>query len=133
MSFREATGRRDPKPVSEVLDGLAREPGWGDRLMVGRLRERWADVAGAVVAAHSEPVRIEAGILVVKAEPGAWATELSLLGKVLATRAAAVAGAGTVTTVRVVSDLEQRGPRSGRKPAAQRGYPRAGPYGKKGL
>jgi len=133
MAFRKASRPREPKPVSELLDGLAREPGWGDRLAVGRLRERWAEVAGAVVAAHSEPVRIEAGTLVVKAEPGAWATELSLLGKALASRAATLLGPSVVTTVRVVTDLAVKGPRSGWKPAAQRGSGRAPPSGKKGL
>jgi len=133
MTFRKAPRPSDPRPVGELLDGLAERPGWGEHLALGRLRERWAEVAGAVVAAHSEPVRIEDGALVIRAESGAWATELSLLGRVLAARAGTVLGAGSVGSVRVVSDPEPKRPGWGWKPAAQRGSRGSPRPGKKGL
>jgi predicted nucleic acid-binding Zn ribbon protein len=123
----------DPRPIADVLDGLGRERGWGERLAFGRLAQRWPEVAGEVIAAHSEPVRLDAGTLVVRAESGPWATELALLAKALTARAQAVLGASAVSAVRVVSDPEPKRPSPGWKGPAQRPSKRGVRYGEKGL
>jgi predicted nucleic acid-binding Zn ribbon protein len=76
--------------------------GWGERLTLGRLRNQWPAVVGASVAARSEPVKLAAGVLTIRAESGAWATELTLLAKQLLARMGDQLGAGVVRDVRVV-------------------------------
>lgn len=94
---------RDPKPLGELLETLVAGLGWRERLATGRLRDAWARAVGEQVAAHSEPVRLARGVLTVRAESGAWATELALLGTSLAERADAFLGGGLVREVKVVA------------------------------
>lgn len=98
----------DPTPVSEVVDQLVSERGWHERMALGRLKARWAEVVGEQVAARSEPVRLEGGRLTIRVEGGAWAAELALLGSTLATSAALFLGAGRVREVAVVAGAPRR-------------------------
>ena len=103
MTFREPKGPREPRPLGELIQAMSVGTAWAARLTLGRLRREWADVAGAAVAAHSEPVKLEAGVLTIRTEAGAWATEMSLLAPRLAERADAALGGGQIREVRVVS------------------------------
>lgn len=103
MPFREPPPPRGPRSVRDLVERLAERRGWKERLAVGRLQERWAEVAGPAVAARSEPIRLEGGVLTIRVEAGAWATELSLLRTTLAARAETVLGPGSVRDVRVVA------------------------------
>lgn len=94
---------REPRPLADLIEKLSAGKGWGERLALGTLRRRWAEVAGATVAERSEPVRLAAGVLTIRAEAGAWASELTLLGRALAARADAMLGSGLVREVRIVS------------------------------
>lgn len=111
MTFRKSQPAREPRRLGELLEKLSAGRGWGERLALGRLRARWAEIAGETVAARSEPVRLSAGVLTIRAEAGAWATELSLLSASVAGRADAALGGGFVREVRVVSSdpFGQRG------------------------
>jgi predicted nucleic acid-binding Zn ribbon protein len=68
-----------------------------------QVHARWADIAGAHVAAHAEPVRLHGGVLVVRAESGAWAAQLRYLAPRLVARAQDVLGSDRVTRVQIVS------------------------------
>ena len=93
----------DPTPVSEAANQLISERGWEERMALGRLKARWADVVGEQIAARSEPVRLESGRLTIKVEGGAWAAELALLGSSLASSAAEFLGPDQVREVAVVA------------------------------
>lgn len=93
---------REPAPLSELIGRLAGERGWEDRVAAGRLRTRWAEVVGDHVASHSEPVALADGVLLVRADGGAWATELALLAPRVAAQADAFLGGGVVREARVV-------------------------------
>ena len=91
----------DPKPLGELLSTLVSGRGWDERMRFGRLREEWADVVGPDVAARSTPVALNAGILSIKADGAAWATELTLLARSIVDKVDSYLGGGVVREVRV--------------------------------
>ena len=72
-------------------------------MALGRLREAWPSIVGDQVAARSEPVSLVRGALTVRAEGGAWAAELTLLGGSVAAAANRFLGEGCVRSVRVAA------------------------------
>ncbi|HEV2685342.1 MAG TPA: DUF721 domain-containing protein [Actinomycetota bacterium] len=96
---RRAEG--DPKPVGELLSRLVSGRGWDERMRFGRLREEWAAVVGPDVAARSTPVALNAGVLSIRADGSAWATELTLLARSIVDKVDAYFGGGVVRDVRV--------------------------------
>jgi predicted nucleic acid-binding Zn ribbon protein len=70
---------RDPRGIDDILDGLTTRLGWTSSLAKADLLASWAELAGAETALHSEPVAIEEGVLVVRCDSTAWATQLRLM------------------------------------------------------
>ena len=91
-----------PAPLEQLIGDVARRKGWGKRLEGARIHERWTEIAGAQLAAHAEPVRLHGGVLVLRAESAAWATQVRYLTGDLMRRANEVLGAGQVASVQVV-------------------------------
>jgi predicted nucleic acid-binding Zn ribbon protein len=98
---------RDPVRVGDAIREVVDAGGWRDRLALGRLRDGWAQVVGAQIAAHSTPLRIAGGSLLVRTDPGAWASELALLAPTVATKADTFLGGGLVTEVKVLARADQ--------------------------
>ena len=91
----------DPKPVGDLLHALITGRGWKEHMQFGRLLEEWATVVGADVAARSTPVALRAGVLSIRADGAAWATELTLLGRSIVEKVDSYLGGGVVREVRV--------------------------------
>jgi predicted nucleic acid-binding Zn ribbon protein len=70
---------RDPRGIDVILDGLTNRLGWNSSLAKADLLASWTELAGAETALHSEPVGIEDGILTVRCDSTAWATQLRLM------------------------------------------------------
>lgn len=70
---------RDPAGLGDVLDAVTRSLGWSSPLARGELLIAWPELVGADTAAHSEPVGIEEGVLIVQCDSTAWATQLRLM------------------------------------------------------
>lgn len=70
---------RDPRGIEDILDGLTSKLGWNSSLAKADLLASWSELAGAETALHSEPVGIEEGILTVRCDSTAWATQLRLM------------------------------------------------------
>jgi predicted nucleic acid-binding Zn ribbon protein len=70
---------RDPRGIDDILNGLTARLGWASPLARAELLDSWADLAGAETAQHSEPVAIEDGVLLVRCDSTAWATQLRLM------------------------------------------------------
>jgi predicted nucleic acid-binding Zn ribbon protein len=68
------------------VDRLVDQRRWRDPLSIGSVIAAWPRVAGAEVAAHCVPERVEDGVLVVRADSTAWATQLRLLASTLVAR-----------------------------------------------
>ncbi|MGB9280768.1 MAG: DciA family protein [Pseudonocardiaceae bacterium] len=92
---------RDPQPLGRLASRLVADRGWVDRVSTGVVFARWAQLVGAEVAEHSEPVSLTDGELIVRASSTAWATQLRLLQRQLIARITAGVGPGVVTRLRV--------------------------------
>ncbi|GAA1957419.1 DUF721 domain-containing protein [Agromyces allii] len=80
------TPGRDPKPLGDAIDGLTSQLGWSAPLSQHELLASWSSLVGDEIAAHSEPIGIEHGVLQVRCESTAWATQLRILRADLVTR-----------------------------------------------
>jgi len=96
-----AAGPRDPVSARSVLDGLVNDGGWAGRLAVHTVTGRWDEVAGATLAEHSRIETFSDGVLTVRCDSTAWATQLRMLVPVLLQRLTDEAGPGVVTSVLV--------------------------------
>lgn len=120
---RSGPGRdgRDPVTVGETLERLAVERGWSTELSVGGVIGRWRDVVGDQVADHCTPESFDEGLLAVRTDSTAWATNLTLLVPELLARLAVELGPEVVTEVRVL------GPAAPRWSRGRRSVPGRGP------
>jgi predicted nucleic acid-binding Zn ribbon protein len=99
---------------------LVAERGWQVDVAVGGVLGRWTTVVGSQVAEHCAPESFTDGVLMVRADSTAWATQVRLLVPMLLGRLGAELGDGVVTKVQV------RGPgsptwRRGRRSVSGRG------------
>jgi predicted nucleic acid-binding Zn ribbon protein len=90
---------RDPQLLGDTLGRLVAERGWQEAVSVGGVMGRWDAVVGGDVAAHCRPETFEGGVLVVRADSTAWATQVRLLSGSLLARLADEVGEGVVTKV----------------------------------
>ena len=70
---------RDPHGISDVMDALTMTMGWTSPLARSDLLTSWAEIVGEETAEHSSPVTIEDGVLSVRCDSTAWATQLRLM------------------------------------------------------
>ncbi|HET7475412.1 MAG TPA: DciA family protein [Dermatophilaceae bacterium] len=109
-----APDARDPATLGNQVDRLLTERGWGADVSAGAVMARWPAIVGPDVAAHCAPVTFADGVLTVRAESTAWATNLRLLEATLTGRIEAEVGPGVVAELRVVGPSApswSRGPR----------------------
>lgn len=92
---------RDPQLLDASLARLVADHGWSLDLKVHSVFERWPEIVGAEVAAHSQPTAFAEGKLVVRADSTAWATQLRLLAPTLLRRVNEELGHGSVTVITV--------------------------------
>lgn len=112
---------RDPQLIDSTMKRLLLERGWNVDVAAGAVMSRWADLVGSGVAEHARPVTFEDGVLTVRAESTAWATQLQLLTSSLLASIADGVGEGVVNDLKVVGPSAPswvRGPRrvAGRGP-----------------
>lgn len=93
--------RREPERLGEQLDRLLLDRGWNVDVAVGSVMGRWPAIVGPTVAEHSKPVTFEDGVLTVRADSTAWATQLRLLSSSLMGRLEAEVGADVVLELRI--------------------------------
>ncbi|WP_347349998.1 DciA family protein [Intrasporangium sp.] len=92
---------RDPSLLGEQLDRLVADRGWQLDVTVGSVLGRWDEIVGPDVAQHVEPVSFTDGLLTVRTDSTAWATQMRLLASHVLARIGAEVGAGVVTELRV--------------------------------
>lgn len=88
-------------PVGDVVRRLAARRGWEAHLVAGDLHAQWESIVGPQLAAHTAPLRLQGGVLVLAASTPLWAAEVRQLGRVIVSRVNDRLGAGTVRTVTV--------------------------------
>jgi predicted nucleic acid-binding Zn ribbon protein len=106
---------RDPHGLGDVIDGLASKMGWTSPLARSELLVSWPEIVGAETAEHATPTGIEEGVLTVRCDSTAWATQLRLMrGQITTTIAQRYPSAG-IESVRFEGPNApswKRGPRS---------------------
>lgn len=113
---------RDPGTMGDVLDSLTKSMGWTTPLAQTDLVAAWQEIAGPETAEHSSPTGIADGVLQVKCDSTAWATQLRLMRTELVTRIMreypdagveniSFAGPGAPTWKRGPRSIPGRGPR----------------------
>ncbi len=70
---------RDPLAVGAVLDGVTEALGWRTPLARTDLAAAWRSIAGDETARHAAVEGFGDGLLVVRCDSTAWATQLSLM------------------------------------------------------
>src|SRR6478735_8583419 len=93
---------RDPALLGDQLDRLLLDRGWKVDVAVGSVMGRWPEIVGPDIAGHVEPLTFVDGILTVRADSTAWATQMRLLASSLLARIDEEIGKGTVSELRVV-------------------------------
>ncbi len=73
------SGGRDPVGLGDAVDALTTGLGWTSPLARSDLLLAWADIVGGDTAEHSEPTGIDDGLLTVRCDSTAWATQLRLM------------------------------------------------------
>ena len=92
---------RPPRPVAASLDAVARNLGGQGGPALVDLLGRWPAVVGEQLAAHSRPVSLRGGALVIGVDEPAWAAQLGWLEADLRRRLSEALGAGVVTRITV--------------------------------
>ncbi|MGH9281343.1 MAG: DUF721 domain-containing protein [Acidimicrobiales bacterium] len=95
MSTWRSLPRSEPDPPTRLtadLDKVARRLGTPGAAAMGAVFARWSEVVGPDIAAHSRPLRLTRGTLVVGVGEPARATELRYRATEILERAAALAG-----------------------------------------
>jgi predicted nucleic acid-binding Zn ribbon protein len=90
---------RDPQLVGSSIERMVAERGWSAPVAVGGVIGRWDAVVGAETAAHCHPESFNEGVLTVRTDSTAWATQLKLLVPALMRRLAEEVGEQTVRKV----------------------------------
>jgi predicted nucleic acid-binding Zn ribbon protein len=92
---------RDPSLLGDQMDRLLVDRGWKVDVAVGAVMGRWATIVGTDVAGHCTPVTFSDGVLTVRADSTAWATQLRLMSSSILGRLEAEVGKDTVIELRV--------------------------------
>ena len=72
---------RDAKGLGEAIRAVLKRVDMGSRGWLDHVAREWEEIAGAAVAAHTRPGRIERDALVVFVDSSVWLDELSRHGR----------------------------------------------------
>ena len=89
--------------------------GWTSPLARSELIASWSEIVGDETSAHSEPIGVEDGVLTVRCDSTAWATQLRLMRTQVTTTIAVRVPAAGIQSVRFEGPNApswKRGPRS---------------------
>ena len=116
---------RDPSLLGDQMDALVLDRGWNVDVAVGSVMGRWPEIVGTDLAAHCMPVTFSDGVLTVRAESTAWATQLRLMSSSILGRLENEVGKDAVTELRVHGPSAPswtRGPRRSTGPGPRDTY-----------
>ena len=78
LGSREFEKGRDPRSIGSIMRRAIDDRGWAPFLSRESVIERWAEIVGADVAAHTTP-EIDESQLTVRCDSSAWATNLRIM------------------------------------------------------
>ena len=98
---RDGRDGRDPSLLGDQMDRLLLDRGWKIDVAIGSVMGRWPAIVGTEVAAHCTPVTFSDGVLTVRADSTAWATQLRLMSSTILGRLETEVGKDAVTELQV--------------------------------
>lgn len=111
-------GGRDPRTVGEALDQLIGQLAWSPGVTAGTIQARWSEILGEEVASHTQYVSFEGGVLTMRADSTAWATNLRWAVPTMLRALGEAVGEGVVVEIEVQGP---GGPGFGRGPRSVKG------------
>ena len=93
---------RDPQRLANAVDRLVEAKGWTTEVSVHTLLARWALLVGPINAEHSRPEAYGDGILSVRTDSTAWATQLRHMAPQLVATLNEQLGDGAVLRIKVL-------------------------------
>jgi predicted nucleic acid-binding Zn ribbon protein len=94
---------KDASRIGDLLQRFLRHGPLSEGLKRQQALEIWPEVVGDVIAAHSEAISLEGGVLHVRVDGSVWAQELSMLQAQIKAGFARRLGDGAVTGIRFTS------------------------------
>lgn len=94
-------GKADPMLLGEALENVIADRGWGNEVNVHLLLGRWSELVGPTVAEHSHPEAFSKGVVLVRTDSTAWASQLRLMAPQILARLCDAVGDGVVRRVEV--------------------------------
>ena len=87
VTRREATyssalpDERDPSRVADAISSLVTDRGWQAATAIGKIWGEWASLVGPTLAEHVKPEAFDrtTGLLTLRADSTAWATQVRML------------------------------------------------------
>ncbi len=116
---------RDPSLLGDQMDRLLLDRGWNVDVAVGSVMGRWPAIVGQDVAEHCTPVTFGDGVLTVRADSTAWATQLRMMSSSILGRLEIEVGKDAVIELRVQGPSAPswtRGPRKATGPGPRDTY-----------
>jgi len=92
---------RDPQPLAASLPAFIADQGWEQVTASALLMSQWSQIVGEDLASHVAPESCIDGVLTLRAESTAWATQVRLLLGYLRSAIDEAVGAGVVSDIRV--------------------------------
>ena len=93
----------DASRIGDLLRQFLRDGPLAEGLQRQQALEIWPEVVGEVIAAHSEAISLEGGVLHVRVDGSVWAQELTMLQAQIKAGFARRLGEGAVTDIRFTS------------------------------
>jgi predicted nucleic acid-binding Zn ribbon protein len=87
--------------VADSLERVARRMGAPRPAVAAVVFSRWEELVGADIAAHSKPLSLKEGVLVLAVDHPAWAAQLAYMTAEILERIAGAAGPGAVGEIRL--------------------------------
>ena len=89
-------------PQNFFVEELVAAQGWEEGTKVAAAMARWDDIAGPELAAHVKAESFTEGVLMLRADSTAWATQMRLLLPSVRRAIDAAVGSGVVADIRIV-------------------------------
>ncbi|HYI46341.1 MAG TPA: DUF721 domain-containing protein [Actinomycetota bacterium] len=105
-----------PSRLRDLLDPVGRKLGFEGAVDAGRVFSRWDAIVGPDISKHVEPTSLRDGVLRVRTDSPAWATEVAYLSGEIAGRVNKALGRELVRELKVASGPPTRSNRPGATP-----------------
>lgn len=92
---------RDPVPLSDSVSDFIAERGWEQVTATASVTAQWAQIVGDDVAAHASPESVLDGVLTIRADSTAWATQIRLLLPQVRQAIDRAVGPGVIADIRI--------------------------------